>query len=109
MTLVLAKPIVAYLAAANAFDSSSVASYFAEEAVVFDEGRCYTGTAAIAVWMDETGRNFKPQVQAIDVSDSGDASVVTARVSGSFPGSPIVLRYTFTLSAEHIARLVVSG
>ncbi|PNB76696.1 ketosteroid isomerase, partial [Pseudomonas sp. FW305-BF6] len=40
----LAPAIAAYIAAANARDTSRVASFFAEDANVFDEGQHQVGT-----------------------------------------------------------------
>jgi hypothetical protein len=44
-----------------------------------------------------------------DVAEAGGKTVVTAEVSGSFPGSPVQLRYNFTLKGEKIAALLIEG
>ena len=41
-------------------------------------------------------------------SDGPDRHVVTARLTGNFPGSTVVLRHDFTLAGERIARLVIA-
>ena len=63
----LAPAIAAYIAAANARDSSRVASFFAEDANVFDEGQHQVGTDAIAQWMQDTAQRYQPRVEVLDV------------------------------------------
>ena len=42
------------------------------------------------------------------VDDEGDRITVTARLTGNFPGSPVDLRYAFTLEGKEIARLEIA-
>jgi len=42
------------------------------------------------------------------VAQDGRAHVVTCNVSGAFPGSPVDLRYTFTLARGRIASLEIA-
>ena len=44
-----------------------------------------------------------------NVAEIGDKTIVTADVSGSFPGSPVQLRYNFTLKGDKIAALLIEG
>ena len=105
----LAPAIVAYIAAANTRDTSAIAQCFAEDANVFDEGQHQVGTAAIARWMEDTGRRYQPRVQVLNVQHRTGKVLVSNLITGSFPGSPLELRYTFRLN-EHgkIARLDIS-
>ncbi|MFJ2412397.1 nuclear transport factor 2 family protein [Pseudomonas sp. NPDC087814] len=105
----LAPAIATYIAAANAGDTSLVAACFAEDANVFDEGEHRVGTAAIARWMEDTGRRYQPRVQVLNVQHRTGKVLVSNLITGSFPGSPLELRYTFRLN-EHgkIARLDIS-
>lgn len=105
----LAPAIATYIAAANAGDTSLVADCFAEDANVFDEGAHRVGTAAIARWMEDTGRRYQPRVQVLNVQHRTGKVLVSNLITGSFPGSPLELRYTFRLN-EHgkIARLDIS-
>jgi len=43
-----------------------------------------------------------------DVAETNGRTIVTGRVSGDFPGSPIELRYAFALDGDEIARLEIS-
>ncbi|ROM90550.1 nuclear transport factor 2 family protein [Pseudomonas brassicacearum] len=105
----LAPAIAAYIAAANARDSSAVASFFAEDANVFDEGAHQVGTHAIAQWMEDTARRYQPRVEVLDVQQRTGKVLVSNLISGTFPGSPLELRYMFRLNEQgKIARLDIS-
>lgn len=99
--------IAAYFSAANAFDTSGVSTYFSEDAVVKDEKQERHGVEAIRAWMMETGEKYGAVSEVINAVPQGDAVVVSAKVSGSFPGSPITLQYTFTLRDERIDHLEI--
>jgi len=105
----LAPAIAAYIAAANARDSTRVASFFAEDANVFDEGEHRVGTQAIAQWMQDTAQRYQPRVEVLDVQLRTGKVLVHNLISGTFPGSPLELRYTFRLNEQgKIARLDIS-
>ncbi|QQZ44674.1 nuclear transport factor 2 family protein [Pseudomonas sp. SK3(2021)] len=105
----LAPAIAAYLAATNGRDSSAVASFFAEDAQVFDEGQHQTGTRAIAQWMEDTARRYQPRLEVLKVQQRTGKVLVDNLISGSFPGSPLALRYVFRLDEQgKIARLDIS-
>ena len=103
----LPAPIAAYLAAANAFDAEATSDCFTEDAVVQDENREWRGRQAIRAWKEETDRKYRPVTEAINIAQEAGKTVVTARVSGPFPGSPIELPYAFTLEGDKIAALKI--
>jgi ketosteroid isomerase-like protein len=105
----LAPAIAGYIDAANARDTSRVASFFAEDANVFDEGQHQVGPRAIAQWMHDTGQRYQPRVEVLDVQQRTGKVLVHGLISGTFPGSPAQLRYTFRLNEQgKIARLDIS-
>lgn len=105
----LAPAIAAYIDAANARDTSRVASFFAEDANVFDEGEHQVGPQAIAQWMQDTAQRYQPRVEVLDVQLRTGKVLVHNLISGTFPGSPLELRYTFRLNEQgKIARLDIS-
>ncbi len=104
----LSGPIANYIAAANAQDIDAVAANFREVAVVRDEGQSHQGIAAIRQWAAEVSKKYQPAVEALDVAQLDGRTIVTGRVSGDFPGSPIELRYAFTLNGGRIERLEIS-
>ncbi len=83
--------IMAYWSAANAARIGEAAVCFAADAVVLDESRVHQGPAAIRGWIEETTRQYQPIVEALGVEEKDGCHLVTARVSGTFPGSPIEL------------------
>jgi hypothetical protein len=105
----LPAPIAAYIAAANAHDAEACAACFATDAVVRDEGRERRGTAEIRAWKAEVSARYRPVVEVLEVAGSDGRTVVTGRVAGDFPGSPIELRFAFTLAGGRIARLEIQG
>jgi hypothetical protein len=101
-------PIAAYFDGANAQDAEVVAACFNEDAVVRDEGRERHGIAAIRDWTEEVSAKYRPVVEVIDVAEREGRTIVTGRVSGNFPGSPIDLRYVFDLQGKKIGRLEIA-
>ena len=104
----LVGPVASYIAAANAQDIEAVTASFSEGAVVRDEGQTRQGIAAIREWAAEVTKKYRPTVETLDVVHADGKTLVTCRVSGNFPGSPVDLRYAFTLSGGKIERLEIS-
>jgi hypothetical protein len=107
MSTELPEAIASYIAGANARDIDAVAACFTEDAVVRDEGQDRRGIAAIREWKEETSRKYQPTFEVIDVAARDGMTVVTGKVSGTFPGSPVELRYGFKLKDGKIARLEI--
>jgi uncharacterized protein (TIGR02246 family) len=107
MAIELPTAIAAYFAGSNAHDADACAACFTDDAVVRDEGRKRQGQAAIRGWMAEVSEKYRHTVEVIGVVERDGETFVTGRVAGNFPGSPIDLRYTFTLAGEKIARLEI--
>ncbi|MDB6154842.1 MAG: hypothetical protein JWL90_3295 [Chthoniobacteraceae bacterium] len=103
----LPPPITAYWSAANSARIDEAAACFAANAVVHDETRIHQGPAAIRGWIEETTRQYQPIVEALSVKEKDGRHLVSARVSGTFPGSPVELHFAFTLKDGKILRLEV--
>lgn len=106
MTLNLPQAIADYFAG-DTVDAQAVARCFAEDAVVIDEKQTHRGRAAIAAWKADTYARYRYTSTPIAMDDQGEAVVVTAHLVGDFPGSPVDLRYRFTVSGASIARLEI--
>jgi ketosteroid isomerase-like protein len=104
----LTGPVANYIAAANSHDVEAVTAIFADDAVVRDEGQNRQGIAAIRQWAEEVSRKYRPTVEALDVTQTDGKTILSGRVSGDFPGSPIELRYAFTLNGGKIERLEIA-
>ena len=97
--------IAAFFQVFNAHDTGAFTGLFAGDALVADEGREYRGTAAIKGWIQKANASYKPCAVPTDLAHLHEKIVVTAQVSGTFPGSPAPLNYHFTLKDDKIAAL----
>ena len=105
----LATPIAIYIAAENRGDTEAMAQCFAEDAIVRDEGRTIKGLAAIKRWKAETNRKYQHTVEPLRSAREGDKIIVTNRLTGNFPGSPIELQFIFKLDGDKIASLEIQS
>lgn len=106
MNTELPPPIAAFFQAHNTRETDDFNALFTSDALVTDEGHEYRGTA-IKGWIDRATAEYKPNAEVTDLTQVDDKIVVTAQVSGTFPGSPIQLRYNFTLKDDRIAALAI--
>ena len=101
----LPKPIALYVAAENSGDANLLDQCFAENAVVKDEGQTIEGLAAIKMWKAETKKKYQHTIEPLACTQKDGKTVVTNRLTGNFPGSPIELEFVFTLHRDKIAAL----
>ena len=104
--LSLPEPIEAYFEA-DRRDGRAVARCFTNDGVVMDEGRTHAGPAAIDAWKTAASAKFTYTAEPFALEKHGRDHIVTSRVTGDFPGSPVDLRYTFTLERGKIASLEI--
>lgn len=107
MSVSLPPVIESYFAAGNANDAARIAAHFTDDARVKDEGQWRTGVAEIEAWAREAREKYQYTSTPVAVEADGDACIVTAHVEGTFPGSPVDLRYRFELAGEKIAGLEI--
>jgi len=107
MTIQMPAPIAAYFDA-DAKDGAAIARCFTPDAVVSDERNTHVGRESIARWAFEASTKYDFVSEPIDAARDGARVVVTSRVTGTFPGSPIDLRYSFTLDGDAITRLEIA-
>jgi len=103
----LPNPIAIYIGAANRGETEALAQCFAESAVVRDEGTTIEGLAAIKKWMDETKQKYQHTIEPLASNQKDGKTVVTNRLTGNFPGSPIELEFVFTLDRDQIVTLEI--
>jgi ketosteroid isomerase-like protein len=103
----LPPPIAAYFAA-DSIDADSVAQCFTDDAVVVDEQRQHRGRAAITQWKAQATAKYHYTSEPLTVEVSGSTAIVSARLTGDFPGSPVELQYRFTVADGMIARLEIT-
>jgi ketosteroid isomerase-like protein len=109
MSRTVPTPIAHYFDAANAHDAERASSSFAADAIVHDEGRDHIGRPAIRAWVQDTIDRYATQVEIESASESPDATLVVAKVSGTFPGSPIRLRFVFQVVDDAVSRLDIKS
>ena len=107
MTVTLPKALAEYFAAANTDDADRVAACFAADAVVRDEGRDIRGRDAVRAWAAEVRRKYRFHAEVMAVEEAAGRTVVTAHLTGDFPGSPVDLRYRFKLGGPDIIALEI--
>ena len=107
MSIEFPAPIAAYFAADRNRDPHELAACFTREATVVDEGNTYDGRDAIRDWMAQASTKYTYTAEPFALVEEGKFTVVTSRLVGNFPGSPVDLRYRFVLDGNRIARLEI--
>jgi hypothetical protein len=107
MTLHLPSPLAAYFAAENGNDPEALSQCFVGHAIVHDEGRTIEGPSAIKQWMERAKAKYQHTVEPLAVAERGGKTIVTATVSGNFPGSPINLEHIFGFEGGKIVSLEI--
>lgn len=79
------------------------------DATVIDKGEDaqYQGRDAIRQWMTGEVRGYSLTTDVTGVKGDGEITVVTALVSGDFPGSPTEFEYRFLMRDGLITRLII--
>jgi hypothetical protein len=101
----LPQPIAAFYHACDVYDDDLLASCFATDAVLADEGMEYHGSEAISEHILEANRDAKVTTEITGCTGKNGETVVTATLSGSFEGSPVPLDFHFTVENEKINAL----
>jgi SnoaL-like protein len=103
----LPKAIANYIEAENRGDVEALGQCFAGNAVVRDEGQTIEGLPSIKEWKAETKRKYQHTIEPLASEQKEGKIVVTNRLTGNFPGSPIELEFVFTLEGEKIVSLEI--
>jgi uncharacterized protein (TIGR02246 family) len=93
------------IAAQDKYDSKAFAENFTDDAVVQDEGKTYHGKTEIRQWNEMTNAKYKTKIEPVEVTNSGDKIILTAKISGTFPGSPAMIKYHFEIKDNKITSL----
>jgi len=96
-----------YFESGNQRNETAFLACFAADAAVVDEKETHVGHAAILAWFHRTREEYDFQSVPISTSSNGEEIVVTATVSGNFPGSPVDLSYRFVVSGGVIQKLFI--
>ena len=109
MTLHLPKPIEIYMSSENDRDTEALGACFSPNAPVKDEGRTMTGLKAIAAWRHETLLKYQHTTEPVAAFERDGKTVVTSKLSGNFPGSPVTLEFVFKLQGDKIVSLEIQS
>lgn len=93
--------------AQNNFDSHAYADCFTENAVVFDEGKTHNGKKEIENWIEKANKEYQATMKPLEYSEA--EHTLKTEVSGTFPGSPITLKYHLELQDDLIQSLKITG
>jgi hypothetical protein len=107
MSLLLPPAIALYVKLENAGDTATLSACFAPNAIVRDEDRTYEGLAAITAWKAETKQKYHHTVTPLTVAHHHGKTVLTATLTGTFPGSPVTVNFDFVLEAGKIISLEI--
>ena len=106
MSLNLPKPIAIYFTADRG-DGEAIVQCFTENAVLKDEGPSYNGRAAIKQWKAGSSTKFTYTSEPFASEENDGKIIITSRLTGNFPGSPVNLRFFFGLEGDKIASLEI--
>ena len=93
------------VAAQNNADSQKYADAFAETALVFDEGKTHRGRKEIKDWIEKANQQYSAKMKPLEYST--ELNTLQAEISGTFPGSPLVLTYHFDIEDGKIQSLKI--
>lgn len=102
----LPRPIANYFEADEDV-AETLSQCFTEDAVVKDEGQTYNGRAAIREWKAHASEKYQYTSEPLSLDREDRKAVVTSRLTGDFPGSPVNLRFFFELDGEKIKSLEI--
>ena len=107
MSISLPPAIDLYVKIENSGDVDALSECFAPDATVRDERHTYEGLPAIRQWKAATKEKYQHTVAPLAVRQHDGKTILQARLTGSFPGSPVTLEFSFVLKDGKIASLEI--
>ena len=101
----VAAPLQTYFDADKADGDAAPMAAFSADAVVKDEGRTHVGHDAVEAWWRAAKVQYRHTAEPCELVEEEDLTIVRARVTGRFPGSPALLTFAFLLADGRIAAL----
>jgi len=96
-----------YFEASNAQDVDLYTSCFNEDAQIRDQDEIIQGRQNIATWIQEINGKYDSTTTIINWLEINGRIDVTTKVSGTFPGSPVELTFSFKLEENKIKELEI--
>jgi hypothetical protein len=107
MSLDLPHLLAGYFAAQDRNETEGLGAYFTDNAVVRDEGRTIEGVPSIKQWMRDVKKKYHHTVELLEVVEREGKTVVTTKVAGNFPNSPVRLDHIFEIEGDRIVSLEI--
>jgi len=107
MSIQLPAPIDLYVRIENSGDVDALSDCFASSATVRDESHTYEGLAAIREWKADTKKKYNHTIAPLAVAHRDGKTVLKAKLTGNFPGSPVTLEFSFVLENGKIVSLEI--
>lgn len=107
MSPVLPDLLSSFFAAANKGDVDALGACFAAQAMVRDEGRTIEGVPRITQWMKDAKAKYQHSVEPLQIAKRDGKTVVSAKVTGNFPNSPVNLDHVFEIVGDKISSLEI--
>jgi hypothetical protein len=107
MATSLPQPIASYYKAEETGDFDTLARCFAVDGTVRDEGKTRRGHAAISAWMADAKQKYRHRTELLGADEVDGVHVVSVRVSGQFPNSPVTLKQRFRVADNAIQSLEI--
>ena len=105
--MTLSEPVQAFFALPKQGNGQELDGVFTEDARVRDEAQDHVGLDAIKAWWRHTNETTSFTAVPRSVEDMDGLTIVTAEVSGSFPGSPVMLDHRFRIRDGKISELEI--
>lgn len=103
------KVIETLINAQNSGDSQIYANCFSDVAIVSDEGNTYNGRIEIKEWIEKAHKKYNMLMEPVKLEETAVSSVLSVKVTGTFPGSPAILKYHMKIKNELIDSLKITG
>ena len=107
MSIHLPPPIDLYVKTENSGDVEALSECFVSNATVRDEDHTYEGLAAIKQWKTATRKKYHHTIAPLQVAHLDGKTVLKAKLTGNFPGSPVTLQFSFALEGGKIVSLEI--
>lgn len=101
--------IKALVAAQAENNSAKYIDCFSETAIVHDEGQLHSGKRQIRQWNEKTSREYQMTWQPLAYDGTDKKGVLTTKVTGTFPGSPITMQFHFEMEGGLIQSIAMKG
>ncbi len=100
--------VQAWFAAHEGRQAEAELTTMTDDVVIIDQDQTDRGREAARGWISGARREFTYTTTVLTTASDGDATVVTARLEGDFPGGRADLSYRFLLSDDRISALTIA-